>query len=228
MLDNDIEDVEIAQKEKPWVRTPVPGGLSTLPGSFKKTQGRHPILTQHQAAEAWDDYVLGSNILQLALKFKTSPAMIQQALTAIAVELGYPEKHLDPEMERFRGAEASDRTKDSIIKILAESNTVIKDYMDARTVLLDGKTLAELVKSKKAEDQERAKMIFALNTMRQSELKIVNGYLAEYRQINNFLAEITGVKKIKITRKPKKVTNVEDVIDKLSDDELRALAESSD
>lgn len=224
LIDPVDEDIEVPVEETlPKKRKlPIPKGLASR-GSFKNTPGRYVVLNQKQCIEAWDAYVLGANILQIALKFKSSPALVAQALQTVATELGFPEKHLDPEMERFRIAEASDRIKDSITRVLADSNKVLSSYTEATKTLMGKKTLSQLLLSKEADEQEKVKAVLALNAARQAELKVVSVYLAEYRQINNTIAEITGVKKIKITRKTKKVNSAEDVIDQLSDDELKAL-----
>lgn len=224
MVDDDLIDLEEGEKELSQKYKLPPSGLASRKGSFKDTIGRFVVLTQKQAIEAWNDYVLGANVLQIALKFRSSPTLVEEALTAVATELGFPDKHLDPEMERFRIAEASDRIKDSITRILGDSNTVIASYTTATKALLGKQTLTDLLQSEDVSDQDKVKTILALNAARQAELKVVNVYLAEYRQINNTIADITGVKKIKIARQMKKVNNAEDVIDKLTDEELKALA----
>lgn len=197
-----------------------PTGLAGLKGTIKEGAGRPRVLTIQETLKVWNDYVLGADVFDLARELNTSPTEIKAALNLMAAEHGYPDTHLDTEMERFRIVEASDRMKTAITQCIKGSNQIIVDYEAARSKILNGRNFADLL------PEEQAKII-ALNTARQAELKVVSTFLAEYRQINAAIADVTGVRRSRPTRKQKVVKGIEQVMESMSDDDLKRMAQGN-
>lgn len=187
-------------------------------------EGRPPVLSFPERVEAWHKHVLGADIFALAVEYGTSAEQVQAGISAVIAELGYPHDHIDPELERFRIVEASERMKVALVKILNESNTILKELNQAREVIKGGMDISDLDDEKGGKN---AKMeYFSLLAARQGELKTVVSLLAEYRATNLVIAELTGIKRTKMERKPKKVITPEEQLEGLSTAQLLELAEN--
>lgn len=185
--------------------------------TLAKTAGNVRSLDFGERADLWGKWCQGANVFDLAEEFETSPAEIEAAISLTAAELGYPRNHIDPELERFRILEASDRMKAFLIRNLKDSERVLKDLNAARRVVLNDRDLPELKKEERATYRE-------LMDARHAELKSVVGLMTEYRTTNDFIAQLTGIKRSKPTREPKKVVTDEERLEILDDAKLRELA----
>lgn len=185
--------------------------------SYRAGPGRPRELTFEERVAAWDAYVLGTSLYELAQKYDTSLPIIIKNLDLVAAELGFPDTHLDPELERFKLAESSERMKSAVVKCLKDSNSVLKDVNEARKRVKGVKNLEEL-------DDEGQKKYRWLMETRQSEIKIVTALLGEYRAINTCIADLAGVRKQRPKREIKRVNTAEQAIEKLTEAEIRRLA----
>lgn len=181
-------------------------------------------------AELWGKWCEGANVFDLAVQFETSPAEIEAAISVTAVELGYPHNHIDPELERFRILEANDRVKSFLIKnlkdserILAKLNLELRLLQSGEEPEQDSAASTPAEPSKLQGDQRAAYLTFL--EVRRAELKTAAALLVEYRATNDQNAQLTGIKRSKPVREPKKIVTDEERLEVLDDAKLREMLE---
>jgi len=186
--------------------------------------GHSPTLDFTERVEAWHDYTLGSNIYELAKKFQTSVERIEEAIQAAITELGYPHTHIEPELERFRIVEASDRMKSTQIKLLKESIRTLEEIKQQKTQLRAARKEIHIGKKTSADERALLNQLMAaeaaLETRYQLEVKSSVSIMAEYRATNLVIADLTGIKRSKPVRKPKQVQSAEEQLENLTSEQL--------
>lgn len=192
--------------------------------SLTKTEGRPRVLSFAERVEAWHDYTLGANIYELAIKFLTQPNEIQAGIDLVAKELGYPHNHIDPELERFRIVEASDRMKSVQIQLLQKANQTLKEIEQQQSRLKEEREDIHIGRDTSKDELKLLDAIMKaeaeLELRHQSEVKSIVSLMAEYRATNLVIADLTGIKRTKPVRKPKQLPTAEEALENLSDEQL--------
>ena len=201
--------------------------------SLLSTRGRRRVLDFQEQVSVWTKWCSGANIFDLSVEFKCEPPEIERAINSVAAQRGFPNDHLDPELERFRILELSDWIKNGLTQTLAESHQIIIDLNSARNSILQRpiddqsepkkRTINQLGESEKKE-------YFSLVESRQGELKTLTNILAELRNTNSLISDLAGVKKARPKREPKPVATPEDILASAGIDvtEIEILAKSDE
>lgn len=200
--------------------------------TLTKVNGRPRMLTFAERVEAWHEHTLGAGIAELSIKYETSILAVQEALETAAQELGYPENHIDPELERFKIVTAADQMKSAQVKLLQDSNETLKSIKKLQQeirhqreeIVIDSKSSKDEINLLKELTQIEAQ----LELRKQLEVKSAISIMAEYRATNLVIADLTGIKRTKPVRKPKQVKSAEQLLDEanLSTEQLIELAQS--
>lgn len=214
-MENDVMPVPLLEPKQKPVK---PKKRNLTKTSFSGV-GRPRVLNLQERVEVWKKYCLGTSIFDLSIEYRTNPSEIMFGLELMAKELGFPDRHLDPELERFRIVQASEQMKVAVIQCLDDSNKTLKD-LDARLATVKKK----LGKDNFSEEDLR-KYLKIIET-RQNEKSVVAKFLAEFRTINTAIADLAGVRKSKPVAPPKKGPDLHKILDAMTDDEIRELANS--
>lgn len=188
---------------------------ANAPKTLAGVTGRARTLTFAERVDAWHRHVQGEDVFTLSIFFETSTAKVQEGLDNVALELGYPHNHIDPELERFKIVTAADQFKSSLIKCLQHSNKILADIIGQ----LDELTQQGKKKFKNL-DLIQKKEYSLLMELRQTELKTVASLMAEFRANNAVIAQLTGINKSKPVRKPKQIRTIEEDLENLTDEQL--------
>jgi hypothetical protein len=206
-------------------------GKKASRNSLAEFRGMPHVLDFPERVEAWHDHVLGADVFDLSLKFQTSIVEIEDGINAVIAELGFPHTHIDPELERFKIIEASDRMKVAQLGLLKESQKTREHIKKQRTDLKQQREEIHIGKNTTPDELKLLQVLMKaeaeLEFRHQMEVKSTVALMAEYRATNLVIADLTGIKRTKPVRKPKVVKTVEQELEEsdLSIEELTELAE---
>lgn len=180
--------------------------------------GQPKVLTFAERVDAWHKHVQGIDIFELAVEYKTTPEKVQEGLDNVALELGYPHNHIDPELERFKVVSSNYQLRAAIFKAIQYSNKVLNQIIGAanRLTANDTKSLEQL-------EPDELRSYNSLMEARQLETKTVTTLMDKLLAVNAQIAQVTGINKTKPVRKPKAILKPEDALEALGDAELLEL-----